>query len=84
LRREFHAARQNAAQPHRLPILSVANASTSADLLGIGQALVATRHLLEVDRRQAGDEQARRTLQRPGRRLLAVASRLEGLAAAEK
>jgi len=76
LQREFHAARQHAAQPHRGPILSVANFSTSSDLPGIRQALAATRHLLEMDRRQLGDQKTRRTLQRLDRRLLAVASRV--------
>lgn len=84
LQREFHAARQHAAQPHRLPILSVPNVSTSADLPGIRQALAATRHLLEMFRRQLSDEKTRRTLQRLDRRLLAVASKLDRLATAEK
>src|SRR5258708_2392272 len=60
LQREFHAARQNAARPHRLPILAVPNASPSADLVGIRQALAAARHLLEMYRRQVGDEKTRR------------------------
>src|SRR5438270_5712235 len=38
LQREFHAARHSAAQPHRLPTLSLPNTSTSADLPGIRQA----------------------------------------------
>jgi site-specific recombinase XerD len=84
LQREFHAARQNAAQPHRLPILSVPNASTTADLPGIRQALAATRHLLEMYRRQLGDEKTRRALQRLDRRLRAVASKLDRLATTEK
>jgi site-specific recombinase XerD len=84
LQREFHAARQNAAQPHRLPILSVPNASTTADLPGIRQALAATRHLLEMYRRQLGDEKTRRALHRLDRRLRAVASKLDRLATAEK
>jgi hypothetical protein len=84
LQREFHAARENAAQPHRCPILSVPNASPSADLPGIRQALTATRHLLEIYRRQLTDEKTRRTLQRLHRRLLAVDSRLDRLATAEK
>jgi site-specific recombinase XerD len=84
LQREFHAARQNAAQPHHLPVLSVPNVSTSTDLPGIRQALAATRHLLEMYRRQLGDEKARRTLQRLDRRLRAVASQLDRLATAEK
>jgi site-specific recombinase XerD len=84
LHREFHEARQNAAQPHRFPILSVPNSSPSADLPGIRQALTATRHLLEMYRRQLTDEKVRRTLQRLDRRLLAVASKLDRLDTAEK
>lgn len=84
LQREFYLARQNAAQPHRCPILSVPNASPSADLPGIRQALTATRHLLEMYRRQLTDEKIRRVLQRLDRRLLDVDSRLDRLATAEK
>jgi hypothetical protein len=82
--REFHAARQHAVQPHRCPILAVPSASASADLPGIRQALAATRHLLEMYRRQLTDEKTRRTIQRLDRRLLAVASQLDRLATAEK
>ena len=55
-----------------------------ADLPGIRQALAATRHFLEMYRRQLDDEQAKRKLQRLDRRLLAVASQLEQMATAEK
>jgi site-specific recombinase XerD len=84
LQHEFHEARQNAAQPHRCPILSVPNVSASADLPGIRQAVIAARHLLEMYRRQLPDEKIRRTLQRLDRRLLAVDARLDLLATAEK
>jgi site-specific recombinase XerD len=84
LQHEFHEARQNAAQPHRCPILSVPNVSASADLPGIRQAVTAARHLLEMYRRQLPDEKIRRTLQRLDRRLLAVDARLDLLATAEK
>jgi site-specific recombinase XerD len=79
LQREFHAARENAAQPHRVPIRSVPNVSPTADLPGIRQALTATRHLLEMYRRKLSDEKTRRTLQRLDRRLLAVHARLDRL-----
>jgi len=84
LQREFHAARENAAQPHRAPILSVPNVPPSADLPGIHQAVTATRHLLEMYRRRLTDEKIRRTLQRLNRRLLDIDSRLDRLAKAEK
>jgi site-specific recombinase XerD len=78
LQREFYKARQNTPQPYRLPSLSVSGAS--ADLPGIRQALAATRHLLEMYRRQISDDQARRRLQRLDRRLLDVARQLQTIA----
>jgi site-specific recombinase XerD len=78
LQREFHLARQNAAQPHPLPQLPVpcGAASSTANLTGIRQALAATRHLLEMFRRQLRDERMHRKLQRLDKRLLSVASEL--------
>jgi site-specific recombinase XerD len=84
LQREFHKARQNAAQRHRLPTLSVPKGIIHADLPGICQALAATRHLLEMYRRQLRDEKAKRKLQRLDKRLLAIASQLQHVATAEK
>jgi site-specific recombinase XerD len=84
LQREFHAARQNTAQPHRLPALPVPNDLLVAGLPGIRQAISTARHLLEMYRRQLGGEKERRRLQRLDKRLLAVASQLEMIAAAEK
>jgi site-specific recombinase XerD len=83
LQREFHTARQNAIQPHRPPTLTIPN-YPNPSLAGIRQALAATRHLLEMYRRQRDDEKTRRKLQRLDKRLLAVASQLEQLARAEK
>lgn len=84
LQLQFHTARQNAAQPHRVPTLSVPTAPTSAGLAGIRQALTATRHLLEMYRRHLADEKTRRTLHRLDQRLGAVASKLDQLATAQK
>jgi site-specific recombinase XerD len=85
LQRQFHLARQNASQIHRLPTLSLPQVSpAAADLPGIGRALATTRHLLEMFRRQLGDEKTRRQLQRLDRRLLHVASRLQQLSTAEE
>jgi site-specific recombinase XerD len=82
LQREYHLARQNVAQPHLLPQLPVpcATASLNADLTGIRQALAATRHLLQMFRRQLRDENMHRKLQRLDKRLLSVASELDRLA----
>lgn len=84
LQREFHLARQNAAQPHQLPALSFPTCTASADPSAIQQALAATRHLLEMYRRQLSNEKTRRQLQRLDRRLLAVADQLDRIAPAEK
>jgi predicted component of type VI protein secretion system len=77
LQSEFHQARQNAARPHRLPTLALPKDIPSADLPGILQALQATRHLLEMYRRQLSDEKIRRKLQRFEKRLRTVASQLQ-------
>ena len=84
LQREFHQARQNAAHPHRLPTLSVPQFVHTADLPGICQALAATRHLLEMYRRQLGDEKIHRKFQRLDKRLLAIASQLKRIDTDEK
>ena len=77
LQREFHQARQKAAHPHLLPTFAVPPHLHTADLPGIRQALAGARHLLEMYRRQLGDEKNKRKLQRLDRRLLAVATELE-------
>ena len=84
LQREFHAARQRASQPHHAPVLSAPNCATTADLPGIRQTLSATRHLLEMYRRQLSDENTKRRLQRLDRRLLGVDVQLVHIARAEK
>jgi site-specific recombinase XerD len=82
LQREYYKARQNTAQSYPLPSLSVS--ATTADLPGIRQALAATRHLLEMYRRQFSDDKSRRRLQRLDRRLLDVAQQLQNIATGEK
>jgi site-specific recombinase XerD len=84
IQREFRQARQNVAQPHRLPNLALPKGAYNAGLPGIRQALAATRHLLEMYRRQAGDEKTKRKLQRLDRRLLAVASQFDQITTDEK
>jgi site-specific recombinase XerD len=82
LQREFYKARQNTIQPYRLPPLSVSTAT--ADLPGIHQALAATRHLLEMYRRQLFNDKTRRRLQRLDRRLLDIAQQLQNITGGEK
>ena len=77
LQREFHQARQNAGHSHRLPALALPKDIPSAGLPAICQALESTRHLLEMYRRQLGNEKTRRTLQRLDKRLFAVALQLQ-------
>ena len=82
LQREFYRARQNSHLSYSLPSLSVSTASP--DLPGIRQAVAATRHLLEMYRRQFSDDKTRRRLQRLDHRLLAIAQQLQKIAAPEK
>jgi integrase len=82
LQREFYKARQNTVQPYCLPALSASTAT--ANLPGIRQALAATRHLLEMYRRQLFNEKTRRRLQRLDRRLLGVAEQLKNIVTEEK
>lgn len=84
LQRQFHSARRQAESPHRMPQLPLLPPPTCADLPAIQQALTATRHLLEMYRRQLADEKTRRTLQRLDHRLLAIASILDQFRNAEK
>jgi len=84
LQREFHQARQNAAHPHRPPTLALPKEIPDAGLPGVRQALETTRHLLEMYRRQLGNEKARRRLQRLDKRLLTVASELQRIQTEEK
>lgn len=84
VQREFYQARRNATQSHRLPRLPMPKDTLSADLPGIRQALAATRHLMEMYRRNLPDEKARRKLQRLARRLIAVAHQLGHVTVGEK
>jgi hypothetical protein len=81
LQREFQLARQNALQPHRVPELLVPHnpIATSADLPGIRHCLTATRHLLEMYRRQLHDQRARASLQRLAKRLFTIDAELQRL-----
>ncbi|MGH9402097.1 MAG: tyrosine-type recombinase/integrase, partial [Terriglobia bacterium] len=85
LQREFHRALQNAAQSYSLPQLPLAPKVTySAGLAAIREALAATRHLMEMYRRQLADEKTKRKLHRLDRRLLAIASQLDRFGKPEK
>ena len=80
--REFYRARHNIPQPYCIPSLSVSTATS--DLPGVRHALAATRHLLEMYRRQLSDDKVGRRIQRLDRRLLDVDHALQNIAAAQK
>ena len=82
LQREFYRARHNSAQLYCIPSLSVSTATS--DLAGIRHSLAATRHLLEMYRRQHSDDEARHRLQRLDRRLLDVDQQLQTITAGGK
>ena len=82
LQREFYKARQNTIRPYSFPTLSVSTAT--ADLPGILQALAATRHLLEMYRRQLFNNHTRHRIQRLDRRLLDIAQQLQNITGEEK
>jgi site-specific recombinase XerD len=82
LQREFYRARHNSAQLYCIPSLSVSTATS--DLAGVRHALAATRHLLEMYRRQLSEDKARHRLQRLDRRLLDVDQQLQTITAGEQ
>jgi len=86
LQREFHLARQNATQRHLVPklLLPGYTSSTCSDLPAICKALAAARHLLEMYRRQLGDEHSSHKLRRLDKRLLYVAMELDRLTTTKK
>jgi site-specific recombinase XerD len=80
LQRQFFQTRQNTPS-HPLPNLFTPPDAcvTTSDLPHITRALAATRHLLEMFRRQLTDQAAQAKLRHLDRRLLDVASQLEQL-----
>ena len=82
----FTSPERNAAHRHLIPQFNAPDISFSAgaDVPGIRQALAATRHLLEMYRRQLADEKTRCKLQRLDKRLLTVAFELDRLPTAQK
>lgn len=77
--RQYHQARQNLAHPHTLPLLPAAATAeivTSATIPAICRSLAATRHLLEMHRRQLGDQPTRRKTGRLLNRLAKIAAQL--------
>lgn len=77
LQREFHTARHNAVQPHRMPLVPLLEVAVATGLPGIRQAISTARHLLETYRRDMPDEKQRRRVQRLDTRLRAVILQLD-------
>ena len=87
LQRQYNLARQALSRLHLIPELLVNQppiAVASPNIPAVLQSLVATRHLLEMFRRQLENEQARRNLARLANRLVKIQAELERLAAAEE
>jgi site-specific recombinase XerD len=82
LQREFHRARQALSRLHSIPELPIAQSSivTSPYISDVLRSLAATRHLLEMLRRQLENEKARRKLARLANRLVKVEAELGQLA----
>ena len=79
LQRQYRLARQNMAGLHAIPQLSIGD--STADLTpgipAIMKSLATIRHLVEMYRRQLSDDQARRKLQRLGKRLAKIADQVD-------
>jgi hypothetical protein len=86
LQREYFMARRNVLSSQLLPTLPLPDRSSSgtSDVPGILQAISATRHLLEMYRRQSSDEQKSKRLRRLARRLLSVGTEFHRFATLEK
>jgi site-specific recombinase XerD len=76
LQNQYHLARQNLAGLHSMPNLGTPNSEPIAGIPAITNSLDATRHLLEMYRRQLTDHLARRKLHRLANRLSKVSADL--------
>jgi site-specific recombinase XerD len=82
LQRLYHLARQALSRLHSIPELSInrsPNPVTSPNIPAVLRSLAATRHLLEIVRRQLENEKARRKLARLANRLDKIAAELDQL-----
>jgi len=82
LQREFHRARQALSRLHsilELPIDQPSLVTSPNNLSDVLRSLAATRHLLEMFRRQLENEKARRKLARLANRLVKVEAELDQL-----
>jgi site-specific recombinase XerD len=87
LQREYHLARQALQRLHFMPELPINQPPilvTSLNIPSVLRSLEATRHLLEMFRRQLENEKVRRKLTRLANRLVKIGAELGQLAAEEK
>jgi len=86
LQREYHQARRSIATRHLMPDLAVPKDpqnTTLTGIPGITAALAATRHLLEMHRRQIANGLSRRRLERLSNRLAKIMAELDHLSDAQ-
>ena len=84
LQHQYHLARQNIASLHSMPKLAISKAESNAGIPAITKSLAATRHLLEMYRRQLSDEHTRRQLLRLENRLTKIAVEVRRLTSTKK
>jgi site-specific recombinase XerD len=87
LQRQYHRARQALSQLHAMPDLAAKESeitATKAGIPGVLQSLAATRHLLEMYRRQLENAKSRRKLERLANRLTKIGTELVQLGTAPK
>jgi len=86
LQREFHRAHQTATQLHSIPKFPLPRnpIPRHANLSTIRDAISATRHLLDLFRRQLEDSKASRKLRRLSQRLFNINRELEHLSSTQK
>lgn len=84
LQREFHAARRNAENLHRLPVLAGSGATSTVGPSGIRHAIATVVHLIEMYRREIDEPKNRAKLQRLQWRLLSIRTEVDNLSIPEK
>ena len=86
LQQQYHLARQNMASAHSMPQLPTTRPlnGMAPGIPTITQYLTAIRHLLEMYRRQLGDANIRRKLERWTNRLTKIAAEINELDSTEK
>jgi len=84
LQREFHAARRNAENVYKMPVLTVPGPATIAGPAGILQALTSVLHLIEMYRRQIHEPKVHDKIKRLKWRLLGIRADVNELRGRDK